>query len=291
MNILRSNTEVGHLVGHKTKVIAKFFYEIMSEDDLRHIPDIFRFARENNLRFLVISGGTNIIFSKNFFDWVIIKNSLFGWDFDKNTKILTANSAEKISDIAKNLESDYNEKIWHRFIGLPGAIAGAVVGNAGCFGLETEGNFVSAKILDMENGEIFQYTKADMNFSYRHSVLKEKRNFFVISTTFNLSEVHEKYHSDVDNIDFRENKQPKWNSCGSFFKNPNRENSAGFLIEAVGLKWKRIGWAYWSDLHANFLLSDGETCAPEDLQKLIELTQKKVKSETGYDLIPEVNII
>lgn len=75
-----------------------------------------------------------------------------------------------------------------------------------------------------------------MNFNYRHSILKEKPNFFLVSATFDLSEIHEKYSSDVDNIDFRENKQPKGNSCGSFFKNPSKEFSAGFLIEKVGMK-------------------------------------------------------
>jgi UDP-N-acetylenolpyruvoylglucosamine reductase len=66
-----------------------------------------------------------------------------------------------------------------------------------------------------------------MNFSYRNSILKENNNkFFLIEAKFDLSKKIEKYHSDVDNIDFRENKQPKGNTCGSFFKNPNREYSA-----------------------------------------------------------------
>jgi UDP-N-acetylenolpyruvoylglucosamine reductase len=49
-----------------------------------------------------------------------------------------------------------------------------------------------------------------MIFSYRNSILKEKKNkFFLLKAYFDLSKKVEKYHSDVDNIDFRENKQPK----------------------------------------------------------------------------------
>jgi UDP-N-acetylenolpyruvoylglucosamine reductase len=48
-----------------------------------------------------------------------------------------------------------------------------------------------------------------MNFSYRSSILKESNKYFLLKTKFDLSEKIEKYHSDVDNIDFRENKQPK----------------------------------------------------------------------------------
>jgi len=67
----------------------------------------------------------------------------------------------------------------------------------------------------------------DMNFNYRTSILKQNNNkYFLIEAVFDLSIKREKYHSDVDNIDFRENKQPKGNTCGSFFKNPNREQSA-----------------------------------------------------------------
>jgi UDP-N-acetylenolpyruvoylglucosamine reductase len=75
--------------------------------------------------------------------------------------------------------------------------------------------------------------KKDMDFSYRNSRIKKEKKYFIISAIFDLSTKIEKYHSDVDNIDFRENKQPKGNSCGSFFKNPSREQSAGYLIEQV----------------------------------------------------------
>jgi len=60
-----------------------------------------------------------------------------------------------------------------------------------------------------------------MVFNYRTSILKQNNNkYFLIDISFDLSTKIEKYHSYVDNIDFRENKQPKGNTCGSFFKNP-----------------------------------------------------------------------
>jgi len=60
-----------------------------------------------------------------------------------------------------------------------------------------------------------------------------KKKYFIISARFDLSKKIEKYHSSEDNIYFREHKQPNGMSCGSFFKNPSREKSAGFLIESV----------------------------------------------------------
>jgi UDP-N-acetylmuramate dehydrogenase len=72
-----------------------------------------------------------------------------------------------------------------------------------------------------------------MGFAYRHSMMKDHKNYFLLSAEFALSEKIERYHSDIDNIDFRENKQPKGNCCGSFWKNPSRDLSAGALIESV----------------------------------------------------------
>ena len=274
MNFLEINHNVGQYAGYKTRVLSAYFFEILTEKDAEKLGEIFAFAHEKNLEILWMSGGTNILFAKDFFPGIVVKNSLKGWNFDEQTKKLSIFSGEKISDIAETLEKQFDEPIWHRFIGLPGTIAGAVVGNAGCFGLETENNFSSAKIIDIATGEVKILQKPEMRFVYRHSILKENPNYFLISAEFDLSEIREKYSSDVDNIDFRENKQPKGNSCGSFFKNPSRD--AG---------------ARWSDLHANFLLSDGETCKPSDLIELIRLTQKTVFEQTGFELVNEVRII
>jgi UDP-N-acetylmuramate dehydrogenase len=89
---------------------------------------------------------------------------------------------------------------------------------------------------------------------------------------------------------FREYKQPKGNTCGSFFKNPSKEYSAWKLIEDVWLKWKEIGGAFFSDLHANFLMNDW-TATYNDLLQLINLAQKEVKNTYNIDLVPEVRII
>jgi UDP-N-acetylenolpyruvoylglucosamine reductase len=51
--------------------------------------------------------------------------------------------------------------------------------------------------------------KEKVKFSYRNSIFKETNKYFIISIKFDLNEKKEKYSSDVDNIDFRENKQPK----------------------------------------------------------------------------------
>lgn len=291
MDFLIRHHNIGQYTGYKTRVLSEFFYELKTEVELPRLHEIYTFALEKHLPVLFLSWGTNMLFSEDIFPWIVVKNSLSWWYFDIDTKHLSTASWELIWNIAETLELSYNEPIWHRFIGLPGAISWAVVGNAGCFGLETASNFLRATVYDMKTRERSVFTKDEMQFDYRSSILKEQKDLFLVSAEFDLSEKREKYASGVDNIDFRENKQPKWYSCGSFFKNPSREVSAWSLIEQVWLKWYRHGGARWSELHANFLLSDGESCRPSDLIELVRMTQSRVREETGYKLVNEVRII
>ena len=76
---------------------------------------------------------------------------------------------------------------------------------------------------------------------------------------------------------------------GSMFKNPTGEK-AGSLIEAAGLKGKRIGNAEISTQHANFFINHGQTRA-EDMKALIDLARKTVADKFGVNLELEVELI
>ena len=113
MNCLETNHNVGQYAGYKTRVLAAYFFEILTEKDTEKLSEIFAFSREKNLEILWISGGTNILFAKDFFPGIVIKNSLKGWNFDEQAKKLSIFSGEKISDIAEVLEKNFGEPIWH----------------------------------------------------------------------------------------------------------------------------------------------------------------------------------
>jgi UDP-N-acetylmuramate dehydrogenase len=198
-------------------------------------------------------------------------------------------SSESISDISKKLELDFNVDRWHRFIWLPWSIGWAIYWNAWCFWLETENNFVEWRFFNIDTYKIVYLNKKELEFSYRNSKLKKDNNLFCISGKFDLNKFEEKYSTEVDNLYFREYKQPKWNSCWSFFKNP-KWDSAWRLIEEVWLKWYKIWWAYFSELHANFLMSDW-TATFSDLIELKNLAIHKVKEKTWIMIEPEVQIL
>ncbi len=290
MDYLERNKDISTLSNFKTPAKTEYYFEVSTEDDIKKIFEIYQWAKMSHLPLLLVSWGTNMLFAFENYHWIIIKNNLFWWTYDRDTKILESYSQESIWEIAEILESEYNQDLWHRFIGLPGTIGWAVYWNAWCFWLETANNFVDVRVLDVSNGENKIFSKWEMEFEYRHSRLKNEKKYFIISARFDLSQKIEKYHSDVDNIDFRNNKQPNWNSCGSFFKNPSKDVSAGQLIEAVWLKWYKLWGAYYSEKHANFLMHDGHWTY-KDLLALIDLAQKKVYDAFAIDLENEVQII
>lgn len=290
IDILSENHDISNLSNFKTKAYAKFYYEINSLEDIKNISLLYKKSIEENIGFLIIWGWTNMLFAFDIFDWIIINNKLSWWTYNKESKILESYSNEKIWDISKSLEDNYWQNIWHRFIGLPGSIWWALFWNAWCFWLEIENNFLKAELLDIKNWQIIELWQEEMDFSYRSSKIKKEKKYFIIKSSFDLSKKVEKYHSDVDNIYFRENKQPKWNTCWSFFKNPSREQSAWLLIELVWLKWFLLWTAFFSDLHSNFLISK-DNWTYKDLLSLISLAKEKVLNQFWIKLEEEVRII
>lgn len=311
MEILQKNIDITNLSNFKTKAKAKYFYELKCEDYVKILPEIFNFSEKNNLKVLFVWWWTNMLFAFDIFNWIIIKNNLKWWSYDEKTKILETYSDEYISEIAEILEKNKNQELWHRFIWLPWTIGWAIFWNAWCFWLETESNLSEVIALNLETWQIEKLSKSDCDFSYRNSIFKKTWKYFIIKAKFDLSKKVEKYSSDVDNIDFRQNKQPKGNTCWSFFKNPEidtqkfldkyknlcgesedyvKKISAWFLLEKSSLKGFRLNTAFFSDLHSNFLMSDWNW-SYKDLLDLIKLAQDKVKKDFWVELEPEVRII
>jgi len=78
-------------------------------------------------------------------------------------------------------------------------------------------------------------------------------------------------------------------NAGSVFRNPPGDHAAR-LIEACGLKGKKIGAAQVSVKHANFIVNLGGASAAE-IESLIAEVRLTVKQQTGIELHPEVRIV
>jgi UDP-N-acetylmuramate dehydrogenase len=173
--------------------------------------------------------------------------------------------------------------------GIPGTMGGALAMNAGAFGGETW-NIVKTVNTINRTGKITARQPAEFNVGYRSVQLPGDEWF--ISAELQLQKDHDNMAEQriSEFLDKRSATQPVGlPSCGSVFRNPPGDHAAR-LIDACGLKGKRIGNASISGKHANFIINHGDTAAG-DIEKLIVLAQQSVMDKFGIELIPEVKVV
>lgn len=173
--------------------------------------------------------------------------------------------------------------------GIPGSVGGAVLMNAGAYGGCMGDVLESVTVL--RGDRAVELPADELALGYRHTAMMESGEP-IVSATFRLQP------GDAAAIDARmtelltarREKQPlEYPSAGSFFKRPEG-HFAGALIENCGLKGFRVGNAEISRKHAGFVINvGGATCA--DVQELARQVRRKVLTETGVLLEPEVRLI
>ncbi|PPC85226.1 MAG: UDP-N-acetylenolpyruvoylglucosamine reductase [Hyphomicrobium sp.] len=170
--------------------------------------------------------------------------------------------------------------------GIPGSIGGALRMNAGAHGRETKDCLISARAVDLD-GNIYEYSLADMGFTYRHCAIPEGWIFTEAVFQGTPGDPADILKEMDEVADYREKNQPiKERTGGSTFKNPPG-NSAWKLVDAAGCRGLRIGGAKVSDMHCNFLIND-QQASGEDVEKLGETVRARVKAASGITLNWEI---
>jgi UDP-N-acetylmuramate dehydrogenase len=178
-------------------------------------------------------------------------------------------------------------------LAIPGTVGGAVWANAGAHGGETAGVLESATVL-LGDGSEREIPVAELGFSYRHSRFKDAQGAggpteIVMAAMFRLR------RADAAEIKARLDDIRRWRrehqplgipSAGSVFRNPPGD-SAGRLIDALGLKAYRVGGAVVSEKHANFIVNDQGGSAA-DVRRLAELVRARVRAAHGLELVFEI---
>lgn len=263
---------------------AKYLIEIQT---LEGLISILNYLHEHNIKYFILGAGSNIVIDE-YFDGAIIKlNGLKKIEVKDN--IITCESGAMMPSLSC-VSIDHNLTGLEWAINIPGTVGGSIVGNAGAYKKEMFDSLVAVKVLD-ENFQIKELKKEEIKHSYRHTDLKEKP-WIVLSATFKL-EKGDKEESLALVRDRKERRlatQPlDMPSAGSVFRNPLNDH-AGRLIEAAGLKGKKIGGAMVSEKHANFIVNTGDATS-NDIKNLIKLVHTQVKEKFNVDLVLEQEII
>ena len=271
---------IWQLTSYKTDNFTDNFFVIKDIEDLKNI----KFFQQN----IIIWWWTNILLTKKTYTDI----GFLQVDFPVKRKKIkeTANSIvyqiptnESFNRFITNTASYtnyFNPMFW-----IPGSIWWAVIGNAGSFWIQIWDFVESVIVFDIKNRQIATINKKDLHFEYRNSNLKDKDHILLFVNIQIPKKKIENIESVNHYLNLRKQKQPKWNSCWSYFKNPivqlNQINinnieivsefdkklikelkltwmaqiPAGWLIEKTGLKWYTKNNVQISPIHANFIIN------------------------------------
>jgi UDP-N-acetylmuramate dehydrogenase len=285
MGRLRENVLLSEYSTFRIGGPARYLIEVDNAEDLKKV---IQKALELNLQFIVIGGGSNILFSSKGYNGLVIvfkSNNTFSI----NDNLIEVDASVSLNYLVNKL-NNYTGLEWA--VGIPGTVAGAINGNAGAFGGEMSELIKQVKVLEIKDNQIIEkdFSKEDCKFSYRNSIFKNNPNLIITSAILELKKDSEENVKQKikNNLSKRMSKQPKGFSIGSIFKN-GEDFSAGELIEKAGLKGLQIGDAKISDEHANFIINLGKATS-DDVLELIKIVKKEVKEKFSIDLEEEIKI-
>ena len=270
-------------IGGKTKIFFK-------PETLKELSEFLKIFNKRG-KVTVIGAGSNILFSDDLYDGVIIKLS-------KRFNNLSILSKDKIIAGAGVLDKKLSDFACEMGIGgleflscIPGSVGGGIRMNSGCFGKEFKDVLLSVQTID-ENGRIATYLRKDMDFFYRGVNLSH--NLIFLSGTFKGSITDYNIRKKI--IDLKSKKdssQPsKIKTGGSTFKNPvefTNKKAWELIKEYVPLDTK-FGDAEISKKHCNFFVNT-KNAKFDDMINLINFVKKKIKEKTNIDIELEIKII
>jgi UDP-N-acetylmuramate dehydrogenase len=176
------------------------------------------------------------------------------------------------------------------YVGIPGSVGGAVRMNAGGHGRETADVLAEAEVADLAAGGVpGPRSPAQLELGYRRSAITGTE--VVTGAAFRVvagdSAAAEEEVAAI--VRWRREHQPGGANAGSVFANPPGD-SAGRLIDSLGLKGFRVGGAVVSPKHANFFQAEPGATA-DDVRRLVVEVRRRVLDATGVTLVPELRMV
>lgn len=271
---------------YRIDILAKY---MVFPKNAKELIELINFARTNNIKYMVLGNGSNVIFNTTYYDGIIIKLDNFNNMTIKGNKVY----AEAGCSLIKLAISTINAGLsgLEFACGIPGTVGASISMNAGAYNLDISNSLESISVLAPQN-KIITLNKKNLEFSYRDSFLKRNPDYVVLSANFLLKEGNreEMLLQMEERKKRRKDTQPlEYPSAGSVFRNPP-SMYAGELIEKCNLKGYCIGDATVSTKHANFIVNKGNATG-KDIVSLINKIKEEVKNKYKIELILEQIIV
>ena len=276
---VKENVSLSNYTTYKVGGTAKV---LVYPKNIEKLILLLKELKSSNVKHKVLGFGSNLIFSDDVYDGVIIKLDSFD-DLKIDDTVITVGAGYSLVKLSYACLKEGLTGLEFAS-GIPGTIGGAVFMNAGAYKSDMASVVSEVKVLT-PNLEIKTLYNQDLDYKYRSSYLKHNPDYISLEVKIVLRHGDKKEIKDL--MERRRQKrlmmQPlEYPSAGSVFRNPDND-FAGRLIEECNLKGYSIGGAKVSEKHANFIINYNKAKA-RDVKDLIYYVHDKVKEETGVDL-------
>lgn len=283
---VKTEVNLSNFTTYKVGGTAKVMVYPKSVDKL---IELIKILREENVKYMILGYGSNVIFSDYSYDGVIIKLDELNKITISDT-IITAQAGVSLIKLA-NISCKHGLTGLEFASGIPGSLGGAIYMNAGAYKSDMGYITSSIKVLTPDLQVKTLYNK-ELEYKYRDSFLRRNKDYICIEATLILMHGDKKEIKKL--IETRRHKrlmtQPlEYPSAGSVFRNPEND-FAGRLIEECNLKGFSIGGAKVSEKHANFIINYKNASA-SNIKNLIDYVHDKVKEKKNVDLKIEQEFI
>ncbi len=258
-------------------------YMIFPENEEEFL-NVYKKHKDDNL--YILGKGSNVIFGD--FDGVLINTKHFNDVKISETKegiLVKASAGVPLKDLIK-LSVEQNVDEFYKLIGFPASVGGAIAMNAGAYGVEIF-DFIKG-VWFVEEDEIVYKPKEEIFYTYRKTEFENKPILYG-EFLFKKTQKDVKALAQAINQKRMETQPLNMPTSGSTFKNP-KNNFAGKLLEAVGLKGYKLKDIGFSQKHANFLINY-KNASFQDVLALINIAKEQVYKAFNIKLEEEIKLV
>lgn len=223
---------------------ARYFVSIHTVEE---VQELLRDNKFENIKRLVLGGGSNLLFISDF-DGLIIHNHILSREIITETDshiLIKAGGGENWHSLVLHAIENGWGGIENLSL-IPGSVGAAPIQNIGAYGVELKEVFYELEAVHLQTGEVKIFDKQACEFGYRDSIFKNKlkNRYLITSVTLKLQkepQINLSYKALAEKIEekgiknpgikevsdavieVRKNKLPdpsKIGNTGSFFKNP-----------------------------------------------------------------------
>ena len=258
------------------------------------LAEAVRWAQHEGTNWFLLGLGANILVGDKGFRGLVIKNEAAQITIEGMQ--VTAESGAVMGELIGQTAAAGLSGLEH-YQDIPSTVGGAMWQNLHFLSYPHERTFFIEEVTQgarvLSGGALKKVDRDYFEFGYDDSSL-HRNGDVVLAVDFELAKAPpaEIQQRRERNAAWRAEKHPPNAvrcSAGSIFQKIEGVG-AGRLIDAAGLKGYRVGGAEVSARHANYILNTGGATAA-DVRALIEHIQRTVKTDSGYELVPEIGFV